>query len=419
VDAWLATGPEGKAFVWVHFFDPHAPYAPPRPWTAAFDRDAYRGEVATTDHELGILLHRFDEHFDAKLRVVTADHGESLGEHQEETHGVFVYESTTRVPLILSGDAVAAGSLVGTPVPLTAVAATIAAAGGADARDFPVGPLPPAATDDDALYAESMYPRLRHGWSELRAFRTAEWKVILAPHPEAYDLARDPGETRNLWEETGVPTSVDSLLEELEQEPYAFLPPAAAPDPEVEERLASLGYASVTAAPEDDRPDPKDRVLVERALGRAGGLLESGNLIGARSALAAVRQRDPRNKEAQILLARVEGASGNPERARQLLDDALRLPPRSMDRTVHYEAGRLELDAGRLDEAERRFEATVQLDPLDVDARFNWGLAAYRAGRFGDAATRWREVLRLDPTHPNATKWVSDAEQRSAAEAGP
>ncbi len=415
VAAWTASAPDGPAFLWVHYFDPHAPYAPPRPWGVA-PRDPYRGEVSFTDRQLGAMLQGLRERYDVRLSIVTADHGESLGEHRESTHGIFIYEATTRVPLLLAGPDVPATGLRPGPVPLTAVAPTLAEGAGLDASTFPDPPLAGGDEAADDLYTESMYPRLRHGWSELRAFRTRDWKVIQAPRPEAYDLRTDPGETMNLWENDDLPAFVDELFDRLEDEAFAFVSPSAAPDPEVEARLASLGYASV-AEDDGDRPDPKDRVLVERSLGRAAGLLEAGNLVGARASLAAVRQRDPHNKEAQLLLARVEASSGNVDRARALLDEALRLPPPTLDSTVHYEMGRLALDRGEPLEAERHFETSVMLDPLHVDARYNWGLAAYRDGRFGDAAERWREVLRLDPNHANAKQWLGDAEQRAAGEA--
>jgi tetratricopeptide (TPR) repeat protein len=267
-----------------------------------------------------------------------------------------------------------------------------------------------------------MYPELRHGWAALRAFRSEEWKVVKAPEPEIFHLPTDPGETENLHSDPAVRAELAGLFAELASERFDLAPPGAeSVDPEVEAALRSLGYAAPAPRGEEGReaPDPKERIRLERLLGSAASALESGNLAAARAAISRALSVDPRNKETQILLARLEASSGNFDRAFEVFRWSLGLPPKSTDAIVHYEAGRVALDAGRLELAEASFARSVEEDPLNVDALFNWGVAAYRQGRFRDAAARWRDALRLDPRHAPATRWLPDAEEKIASETRP
>jgi len=420
VFSWLdARGRDDRPlFLWVHYFDPHAPYAPPRVWTLGVGGDPYRGEVAFTDDRLGRLLSRLQGAFDRVDLLVVGDHGESLGEHDEDTHGVFVYEATTRVPLLAQGPGVPAGRLRGHAVSIDRVASTLLElAGVADADGtFPVPSLLGEDFEGDPVYVESMYPRLRHGWAPLAGWRTDRWKVIRAPRPEVYDLVRDPGERRNLFGAGRVPPEAEQLLATLDAFPLEPELPAAV-DPEVEEALRSLGYAGAAKAPPPpgELPDPKDRVALERALGQAGGALEAGRLDAARAAVGRALAVEPRNKETLILSARIAAAEGAVDDALATLDRCRALPPASANALVEYTAGEIALAAGRPAGAETHFGAAVQMDPLNVDARYNWGLAAYRREDWAAAADRWRAALALDPQHPLAGRWLPDAEKRRDA----
>jgi len=427
VITWLeGTRANGPVFLWVHYFDPHAPYEPPRPRAAASGGDAYRGEVAFADGQLGRLVRAAERRFAHVKVCCVGDHGESLGEHGEETHGIFVYESTTRVPLLFHGPG-APVRLEPASVSLTGVAATLASWAGVDPEGLG-RPLPleeaarPAGADAEPLYVESMYPELRHGWAPLRGLRTERWKVIRAPEPEIYDLATDPAESRNLWEDPAVRERVAGLFDELEDPRWEAAAPAGTPDPEVEEALRSLGYAGAQE-PRDEAagplPDPKERIRLERWLGLAGGALEAGNLPAARRAISRALSVDSRSKEANLLRARLEAASGSLDQALNLFDYCRGLPPASLDSEVWYAQGNVELEAGRLEDAERSYGQAVRADPLSVDARFNWGLAAYRAGRTRDAIERWREVLQADPHHSHALRALPEAEARLAGEETP
>jgi len=414
VFAWLDGRDASRpVFLWVHYFDPHGSYRPPPP-LGRLEGDPYRGEITFTDRELGRLTRRLDARFAERRTCVTADHGESLGEHGEETHGVFVYEATTRVPWILAGPGAPSGRLVMRPASLTEIAPALLAWRGLAGGEATLAALLERGGLEPVLYSESLYPELRHGWAPLRALRTDRWKVIRAPQPELYDLDADPGETRNLWSDPAARAGVAPLVETLEDPRWeGRAPEAALPDAGTQAALRSLGYvgASRTAVVRDDtpRPDPKDRIRIEGLLSRAGVALEGGSLPAARRAISLALSIDPRNKESQLLLARIEARAGNFDRAFEVFDWCLELPPASGNSWVEYERGRVALDAGKLDVAEEAFAHAVEGEPLNVDARYNWGVAAWRAGRWEDAATRWRDVLALDPDHGPAGRWLPDA----------
>jgi arylsulfatase A-like enzyme/Tfp pilus assembly protein PilF len=418
--AWLgARDPGAPLFLWIHYFDPHSPYRPPPPLSRPEGGDPYRGEITFVDRQMGRLARALDAAFARRRTCVTADHGESLGEHGEESHGIFVYESTTRVPWIVAGEGVPAAALELRPASLTEIAPALLAWCGIG-EQVPVSSLLAGGDADSASYAESMYPALRHGWAALRALRTSEWKVIRAPEPELYDLRSDPGETNNIWGDETSRTQARHLVEELADPRWEGRAPVAAPlDAESEAALRALGYVgtSRTSASEDGAasgPDPKTRVRIEGLLSHARSALDAGNLTAARSAITRALGIDARNKETQLLLARVEARAGNFDRAFEVFDWCLELPPASGNGWVEYERGRVALDAGRLAIAEEAFARAVEHEPLNVDARHNWGVAAYHSGRFEDAATRWRDVLALEPDHGPTRRWLPEATARLA-----
>ena len=202
--------PEARAkrtALWVHLYDPHDPYEPPEPFATQFADRLYDGEVAWTDTLLGRLRAGLESRglWDDALVVVTADHGEALGEHDETGHGFFAYETTLRVPLVMRGPGVAAGRALDGIVRLVDVAPTAldllglpALAGTYTGVSLASHLAASAPAITQMTYAESLTPLVHYQWSDLRVMRDGRWKYILAPRPELYDLAADPGETRDL-----------------------------------------------------------------------------------------------------------------------------------------------------------------------------------------------------------------------------
>jgi arylsulfatase A-like enzyme len=265
---WLDDIGRARFLLWVHLYDPHRPYEPPEPYRSLYT-DPYMGEIAFADAQIGRVLTALDQHalLENTIVVVAGDHGESLGEHGERDHGIFVYESTLRVPLIIRvpggprgriGEVVRLIDVMPTLLDLLSVSGPsmdgVSLAGLMDGRDRQLGL---------EAYSESLYPQ-RFGWSPLRALREGRFKVIEAPRPELYDLERDPFETRNLYDERR--PLAEALMRRLalltHRDGSADLPGGAVLPAHVKERLAALGYAAggstATARVRTDLPDPKD-----------------------------------------------------------------------------------------------------------------------------------------------------------------
>jgi arylsulfatase A-like enzyme/Tfp pilus assembly protein PilF len=309
--AWLETKRDSRKFVWLHLYDPHAPYEPPEPYASRYADRPYDGEVSWSDELVG----RLDEALsrlgirDETLLVVTSDHGEALWEHGEETHGYFVYESSLAVPLLLRGPGIVPGLELRTttrsvdlaPTVLDLLGVSLGArapmSGRSLASTLRGGPEPsPVET-----YAESLTPLLHYGWSDLRTLRDGRFKYILAPRPELYDLKVDPGETRNLIDSSKAQAAAlhGALAKRLTAEKAASesISAAAEVPPEMLEQLGALGYigaggAGLTAKTGVDPKDKLDDYLKINALMREG--------------LTLLREKDPKGAAArfQSLLAR-------------------------------------------------------------------------------------------------------------------
>lgn len=282
---WIE-GIGGSPFLlWTHLYDPHRPYDPPAPYQSLFAHDPYLGEIVFADAQIGRLLDGLERagRLDDTLIVLTADHGESLGAHGEQDHGIFVYEEVIWVPLIVRVPGLTGGR-VGSLVRLVDVMPTVldwlgvdAVAGdGVSLRPVMVGE---ASSMDLEAYAESLYPE-RFGWSGLRSISDGRYKLIDAPRPELYDLDRDPFEQTNLFgEREALAKAMTARLRVVGGETGAGTSAASAPDTpaDVRERLAALGYVGTRvhrAAPGEPRgPDPKDCIAL---LATAGARAAAG-----------------------------------------------------------------------------------------------------------------------------------------------
>ncbi len=383
---WLAAHP-GRVFVWVHLFDPHAPYDPPEPYRG---KDPYRGEIAAADAALGRLLLAWDRRPGDSLVVATADHGEAFGEHGEESHSLFVYDVTLRVPLILRGPGIGGGQRVGGPVSLLDVAATILDLTGGDGPGLPGSSLLREGTPAP-IYAETLAPQLDFGWSDLRAWREGELKVIRAPRPELYDLKADPGETHNLSAER--PEVSERMLARLTEalrtggEKEAGQPENA----DTAERLRALGYVQGPGG-RGSGADPKDMVgLASRIAAAAGPFADSATAIRTYRELVAA---DPPNpllnfRLADLLLKAGQAAAAVPH-FRKVVDGA----PRTAEAHVGLATAHAEL--GQLKEAERVLREGLALRPSDGQVNFNLGEIA-RVQRDRQAARRYYDAALADP----------------------
>src|SRR5438105_12289675 len=209
---WLAAHPAGPHFVWVHLYDPHDPYEAPAPYSLIYKDRPYDGEIAYADSALATFVAYIKKQgwYENSLVVVVGDHGEGLGEHHENTHGIFLYDSTTHVPLIVKLPAgQGAGKVMDEQVRTTDIVPTILellgipAPADLDGTSLKLA-IPGSEPTSRIAFGETDYP-LRFGWAPLRSVRSEGFKFIEAPRPELYDLSSDPGELRNgyvLWDRT-------------------------------------------------------------------------------------------------------------------------------------------------------------------------------------------------------------------------
>jgi len=356
-------------FVWVHYYDPHAPYEPPRSFWQPGPRGSYDGEVAYADHAIGELLAGIPEETRGRLLTVfTADHGESFGEHEEHDHGLFLYDTTMLVPLILHHpDALPAGQSDASPR-LTDLMPTVLELLNlrvpADLQGVSVLPvLQGGSLAEATALLETRYPWTTYGWAPLRALRSAEWKVVDAPRVELYDLRADPLEHLNLA--TDQPQRAAEMLRQLDAAAAGPSPKAKALlDAEVLEQLSALGYVgggSVNEEPPESLADPKDRIAERNLLLQAESLLQARRFAEALAIFDQVLASDPDNKFATL------------------------------------RSGMALLKSGNLRAAIPRLERSTELDPSQPEARFALADALTRVGRYSDAVPQWMETIRLQP----------------------
>jgi len=415
-------------FLWVHFFDPHAGYDPPPEYLARFPDDPYMAEIVFADAMLGRVIAELERQRIAEntLVVFLSDHGESLGEHGEQTHGIFIYDATIRIPLLLAGPGVPAGLRVSTPGRSVDVMPTILDLVGAPIPTDLDGTSLLHQVDGDApapaAYMESLMPRLSHGWSELRGFRTEAIKAILAPNPEVFDLASDPEELRNLVATAeGPPPEGRALLDELRAletaDPFSHGGHTEGViDNEARDALEALGYARTDVL--IDNPgmaDPKDRIAEFGTLGKARELIDDDFLLEAKSILVDLIGQSPANMDAMLALAYVHIELGEPADARLIYEQALKVNP-----THRHAVGamaRLLVDGGELDRAERLLNDTIPANPDSVDLQTALGRLYRVSGRMDRAESSYRQALAIDPSEAAAVLGLAGClEQRGATD---
>ena len=406
--SWIRDAGAGPWFVWAHLYDAHHPYDPPGDLKRRFASAPYDGEIAAADRAAGAMIHSIGPD---TIVIVAADHGEALGEHGEDTHGIFLYDETLHVPLVLRlpGRATA-GTRVAARVRLVDVAPTILEAVG-----VPVPPemqgesllplvgavrLAPKASDRP-VYAETDYPRQAFGWAPLVSWRADRFLFVRAPRRELYDLVADPHATRNIL--TSRPRVADGIDGELR----AFIERTtraagsrsdARVDPALAERLAALGYigGSAGSAPASG-VDPKDRMRTANALQRAIATVEDGKFAAAIPLLEQVTAREPTIYIAQLNLGIARAREHRPAQAIAPLKQAVALQPDAM--IAHYELAIALYDTGKLQDAAEHLLIVASRMPQWADARYSLGSVYARIDRVEDAKTELRAALALEPRH--------------------
>jgi arylsulfatase A-like enzyme len=338
--AFLDVKSSAPFFLWLHYFDAHGPYEPPAPYRERFVARPYDGEIAYVDSELQRLFDGLTSRglMDSTLIVVTADHGESLGEHGEKTHAYFIYEATARVPLIMRGPGLPSGTRMGGLASLVDVMPTILGAleleppSGLDGQSLFGG------TETRPVYLETYAPYYNFGWAALRGLRDERYKYIRAPEPELYDLTRDPGEEHNVIAEqqdvaARFSRALDNLIADHSGDTLSEL---NSPSPAETEKLAHLGYTAAAASAEraTTGPDPKKMIDLIDQRDRGRTLLGQGRFDDAIAAFKHVLDRNPENTQVREFLGTALTAKGQWKEAR---DELLRaVTERPALYTAHY-----------------------------------------------------------------------------------
>lgn len=410
-ESWLNDHPAGPHFTWVHFYDPHDPYEPPAPYSTTYKDRLYDGEIAYADSALGQFLTYLKKQrwFDGALIIVVGDHGEGLGEHHEDTHGIFLYDSTTHVPLLVKlpkGEA--AGKVVEPQVRTTDILPTIldlvgapmpGKLDGASLRPLFTGVEPTSRT----VFGQTDYPR-RFEWAPLRSVRKDGYKFIEAPKPELYDLKNDAGELRNKYEPWNeeVQTARKMLMELNPASPNSGQLSAASVPASTIDELHALGYlgpadaGSATNVPEPSLlPDPKDQIEEQNLLHAAMMAAENEEPAKARAALERLLQLDEKSATGLTQLGELELSGRNYPKAAEYLRRVYELRPESAATALDYaRALRMNHD---LAGARAVLESSLKKNPQQFAALLSLGEIYFESGDADAALDKLEDAALLEP----------------------
>jgi arylsulfatase A-like enzyme/Tfp pilus assembly protein PilF len=412
---WLEARKDRPFFAWIHLYDPHSPYQAPPPFDAQYPGRPYLGAIAFMDAELGRLRDFLDRSglLDRSIVVIAGDHGESLGEHGEATHGFFLYQATLHVPLIIDAPRPGRrGRVSEEPVGLVDVLPTICELAGlalpAEAQGRSLVPLLDGRSRNGSslVYSDTDYPLLHYGWSGLKSVQDGRYKLILAPTPELYDLEADPAEAKNLvYLEKDIfqdlKARADALVEAAGRNAYEIDPSKI--DAETRERLAALGYVGSFADPaarqREKLADPKDKIGVFIGLAQARDLEAGGQPDEAIRVVRGVLAADPdAGAAAYDILGASYLAKNDFAQAAENVRRAVALDPQIPN--GHYRLGWLAEKQGRLAEAETEYLKEIELSPGHFKALYNLSRVYDRTGQLELERDTLEKCLEADPNFP-------------------
>jgi len=413
--AWLNQHPKGPFFLWLHLFDAHDPYDPPEPYKTRYVSDPYDGGIAYEDAVVGTLLQQLKARglYDETMIAVMADHGESLGAHGEETHGIFLYDETIHVPLVIKlPDEAAAGKRIESRVELVDVMPTMLQAAKVDVPAGVQGESlleliqagdggASAAWRDRLAYAQSDYPHIGYGWSALQSLRTGKYLYVQTPRRELYDEAADPKSEHNLATEmAAVADTAGYRLQDFQRKTSSQRQsPRVMENPAAQEKLIALGYIagndfSKTGAL-GQGADPKDNIRVVQDVHEAGILMKAKRFDAALSMLQQAIATNPGIPTLYFELGDCYRALHQYDKAVPALRQTVELAPNSM--VARIELG-LALEQMRdFAAAIPEFEKVVAAMPQSQEWRLELASAYSHAGRLPQAIEQYQQVLKINP----------------------
>jgi len=420
---WLAKNSQKKFFLWMHLYDPHFPYHPPEPYSREYAAQPYDGEIAFADEQVGRLLRFLKEKgiYRNTMIVLCGDHGESLGEHGEKTHGFFIYNATMHVPLIIRLPENATARVVADPVSLVDLMPTILGAVGletpsqvqgrsllAGLSDNRTGDRSDQTARERTLYGETFLPRIHFNWSELRGSENTKYHFIDAPRPELYDLAKDPGEVHNLFtEKKAVAEEMRAKLTGMIRDYSAGkeLAEKTGLDPALMERLKALGYAGFSGGGDPtssdptissrNLPDPKDRVVTYELISDAIADSQHGRYQESIEKLKRVVKTEPNSVPAHYLQGLDYYRLNMFAEAVEELQKTIQLSPDYA--LALFNLGMAQAHAGQIDAAIVTLQRTLQLDATNFEAAYNLGVAFIQKRQLEPAAAALRQSVTIYP----------------------
>ncbi len=389
--AWLAQSSSEPIFLWVHYYDPHAPYQPPESYATRFGANPYAGEIAAMDEQLGRLVAAFRARGGSAAILVAGDHGEGLGDHGETQHGHLLYGATSRVPLLLAGTGLSPARL-DTPVSLRQVHATL--------LGLAKGETAPGLCGDprEVVLVEAMKPYLDYGWSPQVAAIAGTRMAIRAGELELYDLIADPNQLKNL-----------SPAERPTAEQAAALRDYPLPDSQStaqavrEEDLAklqSLGYSASPGIAKVSGPRPVPALMTQLfpLLDAGSAAFAKGDYQASLRTYAQVLAADPDNLTVHLRQAVANGLLGRDREAESHFATAQRLSPDSTD--VRHYLAMYQVQRQRWDEAAANFTFVLARQPRRLQALVELAHIRERQGQTDAAAVFYERAVALDPRNP-------------------
>ncbi|MGA1824734.1 MAG: sulfatase-like hydrolase/transferase [bacterium] len=408
---WLKKRGSEKFFLWVHYFDPHMHYNPPSPYADQYAKNLYDGEIAYTDHWIGILLETMHKGDVAEntLIILTGDHGEGLGEHKEKTHGLFIYDTTLRVPLIFRYPKIFQGpKQIDSLVRLIDIAPTILAMvdgiSYADMQGVSLLSLMKGTVKnlDLTLYRESLYPQFSHNWSPLEGIRTEKWKYIEAPIKELFNVDNDPHEKKNIF--TYNQEEAEKLAIKLSTLKNTITSPQGLQDSqrisldkEAKERLESLGYVFKTTTAKEKReyPDPKKMIALLEYYDQGLEYFGKRDYKKALKKFKKIVKKYPQDSDAHTILGHTYEALGEHEKSIASFEEALRLG--CMDLRIYSKLASAYMKLNQHEKAVIISNKALEINPKCEEAYINLALYHYKRNEPDKAEELFKKALELDP----------------------
>jgi len=415
---WLSRHQQRPFFIWLHFYDAHDPYDPPEPFKTHYASVPYDGEIAYTDSIVGSFVEVLRKHglYQNSVIAIAADHGEAFGEHGEERHGMFLYDETIHVPLLLKLSAGRlGGKRVDERVALAEVAPTLLDAAGVSAPEtmqakslFPLMNAGKTSVGGEGkpperpVYSETNYAHRAFGWSELRSWRTGKYLYVQAPKQELYDQSSDPDAVKNLAPAAkAVADTLESQLADFQQKTSSVRTEPTKLDPTQAEKLRALGYLTSDSAGANSGEkaviDPKDKIEIANKFHRSLVDLEEDRYEEAIAELREVVRLEPDIASGYLELGRALVHAQRYQEALPVLRTAAEKNPNSG--MAHYELGLALIKTGQWEAALPEMQAAVVCTPNSAQLHFYAGAVHLRLKHIPEATAEFESSLKIDPDH--------------------